>query len=492
MRPTILSALIMGLLSTGTALAASPLSISKVWGYDHASTGVLGQTSEIVSFDSASNALWVVGLKGVDVLDASNGSLIQHIDTSMYGSANSVSIFNGIAAIAIEDSVDRTSNGTVKLFDTTTRALASGINSISVGALPDMVAFSKDGSRLLVANEATPTNYAGFDPAGSVSIIDMNTRSVIATAGLAGVSTSGSAIRTDTGMDYEPEYIAINAAGTKAYVTLQEANAIGVLDMNSNSFSQIIGLGTKDFSAAGYEIDPSHKDGKIELRPASVSGFYQPDSIAVYEKSGKTYLVMANEGDTREDDGDKARVKDTSLKNSSPSDLQQLNISTTDSSEGELLTFGGRSFTIRDENGDIVFDSGNELDAKAIELGIYDDNRSDDKGVEPEGVALLEIGGRTLAFIGLERTTQSAIAIYDITDPANATFLDMIVDAGDLSPEGLQTFMMDGAYYLAVANEVSGTTSLYRVAAVPEPETWAMLLAGLGLVGFMGQRRKSA
>lgn len=348
----------------------------------------------------------------------------------------------------------------------------------------------------LVANEASPTTYGAFDPAGSVSIINMNTRTAT-TAGLSGVATAGSAIRSP-GMDYEPEYIAINAAGTHAFVTLQEANAMGVLDLNTQQFTSVIGLGTKDFSLPGNEIDPSHKDyvsgssspTAIELRPADVQGFYQPDAIAAYDVGGQTYLVMANEGDTRKDDGDKARLKDTAL--TGPADLKQLNISTTDSTSGDLYTFGVRSFTIRDTSGNIVFDSGNQLDAEAIARGIYDDGRSDDKGVEPEGVELMGIGGKMYAFIGLERTTKATVAIYKITDPANASFVDMIVTDGDVAPEGLKAFTVGSISYLAIANEVSNTTSLYQLtAAVPEPETYAMLLAGLGLVGFMARRRKA-
>jgi hypothetical protein len=195
---------------------------------------------------------------------------------------------------------------------------------------------------------------------------------------------------------------------------------------------------------------------------------------------------MANEGDTREDDGDKARASTLGA----TGDLARLNISTTDSTAGNLVTFGGRSFSIRDENGNLVFDSGNRLDAEAISRGIYDDGRSDDKGVEPEGVTLKEIGGRTYAFIGLERTTKGAVAIYDVTDPANASFVDMIVTTGDLAPEGITTFTSGGAHYLAIANEVSGTTTVYAMAPVPEPETYALLLAGLGLIGFMARRRR--
>ncbi len=499
MRIKPLAALVVSMLSTGSAMAAASFSFDKQWTYVH--DMAQGRTGEIAAFDQMSNSIWVAGVVGVDVLDASNGSLLLHIDTSAFGGAiNSVAIKNGLAAVAIESGT-RTNQGIIQFFDTGTRALATGFygNTVTVGALPDMLTFTPDGSKLLVANEATPTTYGAYDPAGSVSIIDVNTRSVIATAVFAGVTQTGSAIRSNTGMDFEPEYIAINAAGTKAFVSLQEANAMGVLDLSSNTFSQVIGLGTKDFSAAGNEIDPSHKDGKIELRSVAVKGLYQPDGMATFEKNGQTYIVMANEGDTREDDGDKARAKDVAAFTDEPADLKQLNISTTDSTSGtDLVTFGGRSFSIRDENGNIVFDSGNTLDSEAIARGIYNDGRSDDKGVEPEGVTLLEINGRTLAFIGLERTTKSTVAVYDITNPANATFLDMIVTDGDLAPEGLTAYVSGNQYFLAIANEgvledgIAGSTTLYSMTPVPEPETYAMMLAGLGLVGFMGRRRKSA
>lgn len=478
-------ALLLGLAFSGAAQAAAPLSFSKVWTY---ASPAAGFSAEIPAFDAATGTLWVAGVSGVSVLNATTGGLVQFIDTTGFGAINSVAIHGGLAAMAFESSVDRTANGQVVLFDTASRALASGINQISVGALPDMAIFTPDGSKLLVANEATPTVYGGFDPAGSVSIIDVGSRSVTATAGFVGVPTAGSGIRSP-GMDFEPEYIAVNAAGTQAYVSLQEHNAIGVLDLGTQQFTSVIGLGTKDFSLPGNSIDPSNNDGKIELRAADVKGFYQPDAIAAYDVDGQTYLVRANEGDTREDDGDKERLKNTAL--GGPADLAQLNISTIDSSSGDLYTFGGRSFSISDANGNLVFDSGNTLDAEAIARGIYADGRSDDKGVEPEGVELRMIGGRMYAFIGLERTTKAAVAVYDITDPASASFIDMIVTDGDVAPEGIKGFSMGGLDYLAIANEVSNTTTVYQLAAVPEPETYAMLLAGLGLVGFMARRRNA-
>jgi hypothetical protein len=267
-------------------------------------------------------------------------------------------------------------------------------------------------------------------------------------------------------MDFEPEYIAVAKNNKTAFVTLQEANGMGILNLKTNQFEKVVGLGVKDFSlidngfGGSNYIDPNDKDNKIELRSASVKGLYQPDSIASYEFRGNTYLVMANEGDTREDDGDKVRA---STIPGSPKDLERLNVSKTDSAPGSLVTFGGRSFTIRDRQGAVVFDSGNRLEQEAIKLNIYDDTRSDDKGVEPEGVTLLKYLGKTFAFIGLERTTKAAVAVYDVTDPMAPEYLDIIVTTDDVSPEGLTTFIVGGKPYLAIANEISNTTSVYTI-----------------------------
>lgn len=462
------------------SLADSPLTFTKQWTYSHAE-GTPDQVSEIPAYDRLTNTIWVAGVVGVDVLDAMSGNLITHIDVTQYGFVNSVAISNGIAALAIESSLDRRNPGKVVLYDTRTQSpLASkrrnDTNIIPVGSLPDMLTFTPNGRSLLVANEGTPNSKAddpydlANDPAGSVSIIDVLMRKVIATPTFENVPLVNGP-RTSAGMDFEPEYIAVNAQGTRAYVILQEANAIGVLDLRRNRFEKVIGLGLKDFSLAdnGFGgnnfIDPSDEDPKadpvINLRPSPVKGLYQPDAVATYQYQGKTFLVMANEGDTREDEVDKARGSKVT---GTPNDLKRLNISLPDSPNGsELVTFGGRSFSIRDENGELVYDSGSLLDAEAIARKIYNDGRSDDKGVEPEGVSLMQLGGKTYAFIGLERTKVAAVAVFDVTNPRAVSFVDMLVTDGDVSPEGLVTYTQKGRHYLGIANEVSNTTTLYEI-----------------------------
>lgn len=465
------------------AVMPAELTFTKEWTHTHASAG---QFSEIPAFDKKTQTVWVAGVVGVDVLDAETGALIQHIDVTQYGFVNSVAIHNGIAALAIESSFDRREPGKIVLFDTLTRSPLAGsglksTNIISVGSLPDMVTFTPDGRRLLVANEGTPNFKADDpydltrDPVGSVSVIDVPRRKVVATPTFDNVPFFNSP-RTSAGMDLEPEYIAVNRQGTRAYVTLQEANAMAVLDLRTNKFQRVIGLGLKDFSLAdnGFGgnnfIDPSDEDPKanpiINLRPSAVKGLYQPDALATYQYRGKTFIVMANEGDTREDEVDKKRAKDIS---GTPDDLKRLNISLPDSPNGsELVTFGGRSFSIRDEKGTLVYDSGSLLDAEAIARNIYDDKRSDDKGVEPEGVSLLMVGKKVYAFIGLERTKTAAVAVFDVTNPRAVRYIDMIVTDGDRNPEGLITFKWQGGYYLLIANEVSNTTTLYSIGLMPD------------------------
>ena len=131
--------------------------------------------------------------------------------------------------------------------------------------------------------------------------------------------------------------------------------------------------------------------------------------------------------------------------------------------------------SIRAADGSMVYDSGNILEVEANKAGVYDDSRSRDKGVEPEGVALLDIKGRTYAFIGLERTLSAAVAVFDVTDPYHAEFLDLIVTPGNVSPEGLAAFAYRGNHYLAIANEIptpvtnpptptaTAKTTLYRI-----------------------------
>ena len=203
-----------------------------------------------------------------------------------------------------------------------------------------MLTFTADGSKLLVANEGYAHHLRrAIDPGRQrQSIIDMGSRSVIDTVSFAGRShfAGSGTSAANTGMDYEPEYITVNAAGTQAFVTLQEANAHGRAGSERRSSSPAWSAWAPRTSRCrATQIDPSHKDGTDSncARPMS-RACISPTRMAAYDVGGQTYLVMANEGDTREDDGDKARVQGRRGLDAAPADLKQLNISTADSTIG--------------------------------------------------------------------------------------------------------------------------------------------------------------
>ncbi|WP_425259293.1 choice-of-anchor I family protein [Rubrivivax sp. RP6-9] len=483
---------------SGTAAWAADVGISRLWQFDHKLPGAIaGQKAEIVAYDHHTDTLWVAGVVGVDVLDRTSGQRVAQIDVRHLGAVNSVAIHDGLAALALENTTNRDLPGLVVFVDTRSRAQAG--QPVVVGSLPDMLSFTPDGLRVLVANEATPRERTlvedangnlvpapgvdcPADPEGGVSVIDVASRAVVSvplspsTPGydtlrlFPALGTLSTQPATYCPYGPEPEYIAVDKTGRKAYVSLQEANGIAVLDLVKLRFERIHSLGLKDFSLPGNEIDPDDRDDRLEVRPVPVQGLYQPDTLATYEHRGRSYLVMANEGDARDngsgDSEDERRggAGASSVELTSATELARITLSNIDSARGgPLVKFGGHSFSIRTPDGRLVYDSGSLLDREAMRLGIYDDGRSDNKGVEPEGLALLHIEGRVLAFIGLERTLKAAIAVFDITHPRRVRYVDMIVGEGDLSPEGLVAFKAGGRYHLAAAHEVSDTTSLYEI-----------------------------
>jgi DNA-binding beta-propeller fold protein YncE len=419
--------------------------------------------AEISAFDPATNRLFVVNngtVNKIDVIDFKdplNMKVINSISMAPYGGAvNSLSVSGGKLAAAIE-SVDKQANGKVAVFKTDD---LSEVKVITVGALPDMITYSPDGKYIMTANEGEPNDAYTNDPAGSISIITVSDYSVntIDFSAFAGQKADLMAkgfrifgVGNDFVKDIEPEYITISADSKTAWVTLQEYHGIAKIDIASKAITNIFPLGFKDYNADGNEIDPSDKDDKIAAAKWPVKGIYMPDAIAVLEKGGIPYLFTANEGDSREYKGltEVKRLKDIKLDATAfptgatlkqDAQLGRLNITTTlgdtdnDGDFDALYSLGARSFSVwNGTNGSQVFDSKNELDVKAIAAGVYDDGRSDDKSVEPEGIAIGKIGNKNVAFVGMERA--DAVAVYDVTDPVKPVFLQLL-KCGD-APEGV-------------------------------------------------------
>lgn len=489
-------------------------------------TGVFDDgAAEIVAHDPRTQRIFSINASAasidvLDINDPANPLLIGTIDATELGAgANSVAVHKGLVAVAIE-AEDKQAPGLVAFYDAIDLGL---INSIPVGALPDMVTFTPNGRYLLVANEGEPNDDYTVDPEGSVSIIDLRHGVLHAearTADFHEYDEQADALRArgvrlfgpgaSVSQDLEPEYIAVSDNSRFAWVSLQEANALALIDIRRARVIDIQPLGTKDHSLAHNALDASNKDDAINISAWPVNGMYMPDAIASYRFRGRTYIVTANEGDSRDYDGysEEARVKDLALDPVAFPDaallqesdqLGRLLVTTAQGdSDGDgdfdrLYSFGARSFSIRDAYGRLVFDSGDAIERLiAGELPEHfnsnnDDNdsfdsRSDDKGPEPEGVTLGRIAGHTYAFIGLERV--GGILVYDVTNPYQPFYADYLnyrdftvpaeLDdggsnplAGDLGPEGLSFIPAhespSGYPLLVVGNEVSGTTTLYQI-----------------------------
>ncbi|MBP6729478.1 MAG: YncE family protein, partial [Microthrixaceae bacterium] len=446
--------------------------------------------AEIPAFDPASKRLFVVnGQKsGIDVLDLADPAapvLLTTLDTSLFGAPNSVAVHDGVVAAAVE-SKTKTDTGEVWFFDA-----ASGMKlaTVGVGALPDMVAFSPDGKYVVTANEGEPDGKYVVDPEGSVSVIDVSggVENVLQTDVMTADFSGFTLMNLDPDVrlfgpnadspakNLEPEYVAISGDSTTAYVTLQENNALAMVDLATGTVTDVRPLGFKAWDN-GPKLDPSDKDDAAALIEAPLRGMYQPDAIAWFSLQGGDYLLTANEGDVRDLSGysEEVRIKDLDLDPTLFPDadaLQQdealgrLKVTSSlgdldkDGDHDVLYTFGGRSFSVWNAaDGALVHDSGDRIEQLLAADPAYANNfnadsakndfdsRSDDKGPEPEGLTVGQAYGRTLGFIGLER--MGGVLMVDLADPNEPTILayvnprDFSGDpadgtADDLGPEGL-------------------------------------------------------
>ena len=329
------------------------------------------------------------------------------------------------------------------------------------------------------------------------SIISLGSHSFFIDDSLSSVNTKHSTVAEDL----EPEYVTTDENSATAYVVCQENNAIAIIDLTTLTLDTIVGLGFKDFNLPGNGFDASNQDNGINIQNWPVKGAYQPDAIDYYSVNNTSYLVTANEGDARDYDGYSAEVRmddltldPTAFPNAATlltnDNLGRLKTFTADvigdtDADGdvdELYAYGARSFSIWDENGNLVWDSGDDFeqyiaanhpaffncnDGLASEM----DDRSDDKGPEPEAVTVGQIGNSYYAFIGLER--QGGVMVYDVTNPTNPSFVNFIETYDttngtmiDIAPEGLvfvpANESHNGENLLIVSSEVSGTVAIYE------------------------------
>lgn len=479
-------------------------------------------TAEIVVHDPSSQRLFIISSvqDRLDIADFSNPAaiaFIKSVDMAPYGGITSVAVRNGIVAVASPNANDQL-DGSVVFFNTN----GDFQKQVTVGTLPDMITFSPDGTKVMTANEGQPNDAYTSDPEGSVSIIDISggiatldqskattllftafnaQEAALIAAGVRKLKASSTLSR-----DFEPEYISISADSRKAWVTLQENNAIAEINLETKTITSVWPLGKKDISVMGNGIDASDNSGIVTIANWPVKAFYIPDAIATYSVNGTNYIVTANEGDEKEYAGltERTTVGAVNLdatifphaavlkENHNIGRLRMSNLSGDTDGDGdydEINIPGGRSFTIWNADTKTkVYDSGDDFERftssdPSVAAIFNTDNesnafksRSRAKGPEPEGLTLAAINGKTFAFIALERV--GGVMVYDVTNPADVKFVDyknsrsLTSYSGDQGPEGIIYISPDnspnGKGYIAIANELSGTVSVYEILPTPK------------------------
>ncbi|KAA8499606.1 Gigasin-3a [Porphyridium purpureum] len=393
------------------------------------------------------------------------------------------------------------------------------VNQVT-GVQPDMVGFSEDCNWGIMAIEAE-----GVENEGSVFIYDFVLRRS-RVADFRWYDDKTSELRMNGirlveaplfSLDAEPEYGAFFGTDTAVFV-LQENNAFAVIDLIHGTAAELKSSGYVDHSAAGFGLDASDRDDMINIRNYDhLFGMRQGDTFLSHVwPNGQTYFVLANEGDAK--DSEELRVKDIGAETgvdmskfeelgyTADALLGRLQISkimgVVDGRQEQLYSFGSRSFSIYDQNLELVFDSGEWIERIAeatvptafnAEFPLESDNtledefdgRSDNKGPEPEGLALFvsETSGAVYLVVGAERLSQ--MFLYDVTDPASpvfvTTFRDTPInvgvntlfasgDPGIMDPEGMK---FDGNGLLHISGAVSGVVSTWKFMEGAAPATRA-------------------
>lgn len=510
---------------------SNALNLNLLSSFSNSITG--SNSAEIVAHDPTTQRLFIANSIGgkldiVDFMNPSTPTLMLSVPITTYGNINSVAVKNGTVACAIEG-INPQDSGKVVFFD----ANGNFLKQVKVGMMPDMITFNHAGTKVITANEGEPNATYTLDPDGSVSIVDISggvsnlTQTNVAhvtftvyngqenTLRAQGIRIYG--LGANTSRDFEPEYVSVSKDDSKAWVTLQENNAIVEINLSTYSITSLRALGTKNHNLLDNGYDASNTTKGINVSNFPVKGFYLPDAIASYTVGGINYLVTANEGDTRDYPSaaytEEVRIGSANLdplkfpfaaqmKNNSV--LGRLIVSNKNGdtdNDGDLDTLysiGARSFSIWNANtGNLVYDSKDDMERitssnsfsvvfNASNTNNTRKDRSDDKGPEPEGIAIGQIGSNTYAFIAIERI--GGVMVYDITSPSTPSFVTYVnnrnlsVLGGDRGAEGIifipQSQSPNGQHIVIAANEVSSSLSIWGIPGCTAPISSSLSVNG--------------
>jgi hypothetical protein len=360
---------------------------------EESSAEIIGATGDGMTLVYTDSPAGVVGF--IDLTDPAAPAAAGAIP--LEGEPTSVAVMGQTAYVGENTSQSFTDpSGVLHAVDVDSRAVLA---TCDLGGQPDAVAISPDGSFVAVAienerDEDLGDGRVGQMPGGFLTITQTSD------AGLDCDST----MRVDlTGLaliapeDPEPEFVSINGEG-EIVVTLQENNHIVVVSATGEVLSH---FSAGEVTIEGIDIE---EEGALIFDQA-LTWPREPDAIAWIDD---THFAMANEGDM---DG------------------------------------GTRGWTIMSQDGEVIYESGASFEHAIVEIGHYPEERSGNKGVEPESVTFGTYGGVPMVFVGAERS--SIVGVYDVSDPANPV-LRQLLPSG-IGPEGYAVIEARGL--LVSANE---------------------------------------
>lgn len=363
-------------------------------GAEESSAEIIGATGDGMTLVYTDSPASVIGF--IDLTDPA--APVGAGSIALEGEPTSVAVAGMIAYAGENTSESFTApSGVLHAIDVASRTVLS---TCDLGGQPDAVAVSPDGSFVSVAienerDEELGDGRVGQMPAGYLTIIQTNN------AGLDCDST----VKVDlTGLadvapeDPEPEFVSINGEG-EIVVTLQENNHMVVVSAAGEVLNH---FSAGEVTLEGVDTD---EEGALTFEE-TITVVREPDAVTWIDN---THFATANEGDM---DG------------------------------------GSRGWTIFSQDGEVVYDSGTSFEHAIIEIGHYPEERSGNKGVEPESVTFGTFGGTPMVFVGAERS--SVVGVYDVSDPANPVLAQLLPSG--IGPEGYAVIEDRGL--LISANEV--------------------------------------
>lgn len=330
-----------------------------------------------------------------------------------------------LAAFRTGDNLYDANKGQVAVVDLAAQRV---VKTYEVGVGPDSVALAADGRTLIICNEDeendpnddNEVNMKKTKRPGSISMITfpdgdvMRGEHVELPIHMSNIG-NGAIYKHDP----QPEYVAINPKGDKAAVTLQENNAVAIVNIAEKRIENIFGLGTTTHKA------DLKKDGTISFQD-EITARLEPDGVT-WDPSGE-FLITANEGDLG-----KNEFKDG-------------------------VKSGGRNISVWNQTGSLVYDSMNLIDEKVAAAGLYLDNRSENRGSEVENVTIGKIKGNPILAVAAERA--NAVLFFDMTIPMFPVYIGIAPSAG-AAPEGIHK--INGRDLFVSADEVDGVLSFYHI-----------------------------